>query len=71
MGGGFIPHTPLWNMTDNFREILSNTIMTYPELISNSIQVFTSLLPNGSKHFFESFNRLLNRQKILNEKIPK
>ena len=47
------------------------TILTYLELISNSIHTFTELLPNSSKHFFESFNRHSNRQKILKEKIPK
>ena len=41
------------------------------ELISKSIHIFTELLPNNNKHFFESFNRQSNRQKILKEKIPK
>ena len=43
------------------------TILTCSELISNSIHTFTALLRNNSKHFFESFNGHLNRQKILKE----
>ena len=42
------------------------TIFIYLELISNSIHTFTELLPNSSKHFFESFNGHLSRQKISN-----
>ena len=45
------------------------TILTYLELVSNSIHTFTELLPNNSKHFFESLNGHLNRQKILKRKI--
>ena len=41
------------------------------ELISNRIHTFIGLLQNSSKYSFESFNRNLNRQKILKEKIPK
>ena len=51
-------------------ECYYQTILTFLELISNGIHTFTELLPNNSKHFFESFNGHLNRQKILKEKIP-
>ena len=44
-------------------ESYCQTILTYSELISNSIHTFTELLPNNSKHFFESLNGHLNRQK--------
>ena len=47
------------------------TILTYLELISNSACTFTTLLPNSSKHFFESFNGHLHKQKIIKEKILK
>ena len=44
--------------------------MIYLELISNGIHTFTELVPNSGKQFFGSFNGHLNRQKILNRKIP-
>ena len=47
------------------------TILTCSELISNTIHTLTELFPNNSKHFFESLNWHLNRQKILKQKIPK
>ena len=56
--------------TDIFRELLLK-ILTYSELISNSIHNFTELLPSNNKHFFESSNGHLNRQKILKHKTPK
>ena len=56
--------------TDSFREYYQ-TILTYLELISNSTHTLTKLIPNNSKHFFESFNGHLNRQKILKEKNSK
>ena len=43
----------------------------YPLLTSNSIYTFTELLPNNSRHFFESLNGHLNRQKILKQKFPR
>ena len=52
-----------------FSESYYQTISTYWELISNSIHTFTDLLPNNSKHFFESLNGHMNRQKILQWKI--
>ena len=53
-------------LSDGYYQI----ILTYFELVSNSIHLFTELLPNNSKHFFETFNGHLNRQKIIKEKIP-
>ena len=47
------------------------TELTYSELILSSIHTFTELLPNNSKHFFDSLNGHLNRQKILKEKKVK
>ena len=70
------------NYSKNFLRSSYHTIMTlsesyyqtipttYSELISNSIHTFTELLPSG-KHFFESFNGHLNRQKIRRQKIRK
>ena len=52
-------------------EIYYQAILTYLGLISNNIHTFTEVLPNSSKHFFETFNGHLNRQKILKDKIPK
>ena len=54
-----------------FSENNYQTILTYSELISNSIHTFIEFLANNSKHFFESFNEHLDRQKILKQKIPK
>ena len=45
------------------------TILTYSEHISNSIHTFIELLLSNSKHFFESLNEHLNRQKN-KQKIP-
>ena len=45
--------------------------MTYSELLSNSIHTFTAFSPNNNKHFFDSLDGHLNRQKILKRKIPK
>ena len=64
-----------------FSEFISNNTDTFRELLPNNIDIvrahikqyslFTELLPDNSKHFFESFNGNLNRQKIRKEKIPK
>ena len=45
------------------------TILTYSEHTSNSIHTFIELLLSNSKHFFESLNEHLNRQKN-KQKIP-
>ena len=50
-------------------ESYCQTILTDSEFISNSIHTLTELLPNNSKHFFESLNGHLKRQKILKRKI--
>ena len=52
---------------DTFRQLLPTKIDLFSAL-SNSIHTLTELIPNSSKHFFGSFNRHLNRQKILKEK---
>ena len=44
-------------------ESYCQTILTYSEFKLNNIHTFTELLPNNSKHFFESLNGHLNRQK--------
>ena len=54
-----------------FSESYYQTVLTYSELILSSIHTFTELLPNNSKHFFDSLNGHLNRQKILKEKKGK
>ena len=48
--------------TDIFRELLPK-VLTYSELISNRIHNFTELIPSNNKHFFESSNGQVNRQK--------